>query len=70
MSESGHVESFQLLAEVGRISQQRMKQIMSLLLWAPGILELLLHLLEVLLGKAITARFQDGRIVESAGSMR
>ena len=53
MIESGEVESFQQLAEIGRISQPRMTQIMSLLLLAPDIQEELLYLPEVLQGKAV-----------------
>ena len=52
MIESGEVESFQQLAEIGRISQPRMTQIMSLLNLAPDILEELLYLPEVIQGKA------------------
>ena len=52
MLESGEVESFQQLAEIGRISQPRMTQIMSLLNLAPDIQEELLYLPEVMLGKA------------------
>ena len=52
MIESGEVESFQQLAELGRISQPRMTQIMSLLLLAPDIQEELLYLPEVMQGKA------------------
>ena len=52
MIESGQVESFQQLAELGRISQPRMTQIMSLLNLAPDIQEELLHLPEVIQGKA------------------
>ena len=52
MLDSGQVESFQQLAELGRISQPRMTQIMSLLLLAPDIQEELLYLPEVLQGKA------------------
>ncbi len=37
MIDSGQVVSFQQLAELGRISQPRMTQIMSLLLLAPDI---------------------------------
>ncbi len=51
MLESGEVESFQQLAELGRISQPRRTQIMSLLNLAPDIQEELLHLPEVLQGK-------------------
>ena len=51
MLDSGEVESFQQLAEVGRISQPRMTQIMSLLNLAPDIQEELLYLPEVLPGK-------------------
>ncbi len=52
MIDSGEVESFQQLAELGRISQPRMTQIMSLLHLAPDIQEELLHLPEVIQGKA------------------
>ena len=52
MIESGQVETFQQLAEIGRISQPRMTQIMSLLHLAPDIQEELLYLPEVLHGKA------------------
>ena len=52
MIESGQVESFQQLAEIGRISQPRMTQIMSLLLLAPDIQEELLYLPEEIQGKA------------------
>ena len=52
MIESGQVESFQQLAELGRISQPRMTQIMSLLNLAPDIQEELLYLPEVIQGKA------------------
>ncbi len=52
MIDSGQVESFQQLAELGRISQPRMTQIMSLLNLAPDILEELLHLPEVMHGRA------------------
>ncbi len=52
MLDSGEVESFQQLAEIGRISQPRMTQIMSLLNLAPDIQEELLYLPEVLQGKA------------------
>ena len=52
MIDSGEVESFQQLAELGRISQPRMTQIMSLLNLAPDIQEELLHLPEVMQGKA------------------
>ena len=52
MIESGQVESFQQLAELGRISQPRMTQIMSLLHLAPDIQEELLYLPEVIQGKA------------------
>ena len=51
MIESGQVEIFQQLAELGRISQPRMTQIMSLLLLAPDIQEELLYLPEVMHGK-------------------
>ncbi len=44
MIDSGEVESFQQLAELGRISQPRMTQIMSLLNLAPDIQEELLYL--------------------------
>ena len=49
--DSGEVESFQQLAELGRISQPRMTQIMSLLNLAPDIQEELLYLPEVIQGK-------------------
>ena len=52
MIESGQVESFGQLAELGRISQPRMTQIMSLLNLAPDIQEELLYLPEVVQGKA------------------
>ena len=52
MLESGEVVSFQQLAELGRISQPRMTQIMSLLNLAPDIQEELLYLPEVIQGKA------------------
>ncbi len=52
MLNSGEVDSFQQLAELGRISQPRMSQIMSLLLLAPDIQEELLYLPEVIQGKA------------------
>ena len=52
MIDSGEVESFQQLAELGRISQPRMTQIMSLLNLAPDIQEELLYLPEVMQGKA------------------
>ena len=52
MIELGEVVSFQQLAELGRISQPRMTQIMSLLHLAPDIQEELLYLPEVLQGKA------------------
>ncbi len=52
MIESGQVDTFQQLAEIGRISQPRMTQIMSLQLLAPDIQEELLHLPEVIQGKA------------------
>ncbi len=52
MIESGEVVSFQQLAELGRISQPRMTQIMSLLNLAPDIQEELLCLPEVIQGKA------------------
>ena len=52
MIESGEVDSFQQLAELGRISQPRMTQIMSLLLLAPDIQEELLYLPEVMQGRA------------------
>ena len=51
MIDSGQVESFQQLAELGRISQPRMTQIMSLLNLAPDIQEELLYLPEVIQGK-------------------
>ena len=53
MIESGQVESFQQLAEIGRIRQPRMTQIMSLLNLAPDIQEELLCLPEVIQGKAV-----------------
>ena len=52
MIESGQVETYQQLAELGRISQPRMTQIMSLLNLAPDIQEELLYLPEVRQGKA------------------
>jgi hypothetical protein len=52
MLDSGQVESFKQLAELGRISQPRMTQIMSLLLLAPDIQEELLHLPGIIRGKA------------------
>ena len=52
MLDSGQVNSFQQLAELGRISQPRMTQIMSLLNLAPDIQEELLYLPEVMQGKA------------------
>ena len=52
MIDSGQVESFQQLAKLGRISQPRMTQIMSLLNLAPDILEELLYLPEVIQGKS------------------
>ena len=52
MIESGQVDSFQQLAELGRISQPRMTQIMSLLNLAPDIQEELLYLPEVMQRKA------------------
>ncbi len=52
MIESGRVESFQQLAELGRISPPRMTQIMSLLNLAPDIQEELLYLPEESQGKA------------------
>ena len=52
MIESGKVDSYQQLAELGRISQPRMTQIMSLLHLAPDIQEELLYLHEVMQGKA------------------
>ena len=52
MIESGQVENFQQLAELGRISQPRMTQIMILLLLALNIEEELLYLPEVIQGKA------------------
>ena len=52
MIDSGQVESFQQLAELGRISQPRMTQIMSLLNLAQDIQEELLYLPEVMQGKA------------------
>ncbi len=51
MIDSGQVESYQQLAELGRISQPRMTQIMSLLNLAPDIQEELLYLPEVIQGK-------------------
>ena len=53
MIDSGEVVSFQKLAELGRISQPRMTQIMSLLNLAPDIQEELLYLPEVIQGKAV-----------------
>ena len=53
MIDSGEVESFQQLAELGKISQPRMTQIMSLLHLAPDIQEELLYLPEVMQGKAV-----------------
>jgi len=53
MIESGQVDTFQQLAEIGRISQPHMTQIMSLLHLAPDIQEELLYLPEVLRGKVI-----------------
>ena len=52
MIESGQVDTFKQLAELGRISQPRMTQIMSLLHLAPDIHEELLYLPEVMQGKA------------------
>ena len=52
MIESGQVDSYQQLAELGRISQPRMTRIISLLLLAPDIQEELLYLPEVIQGKA------------------
>ncbi len=52
MIDSGEVETYQQLAELGRISQPRMTQIMSLLNLAPDILEELLYLPDVIQGKA------------------
>ena len=52
MIESGQVDTFQQLAEIGRISHPRMTQIMSLLNLAPDIQEELLYLPEVMQGKA------------------
>ena len=52
MIESRQVDSFQQLAELGRISQPRMTQIMSSLNLAPDIQEELLYLPEVIQGKA------------------
>ena len=52
MIESGQVDTFQKLAELGRISQPRMTQIMSLMLLAPDIQEELLYLPEVVQWKA------------------
>ena len=48
MLDSGEVESFQQLAELGTISQPRMTQIKSLLNLAPDIQEELLYLPEVI----------------------
>ncbi|HUP77029.1 MAG TPA: hypothetical protein VM260_00615 [Pirellula sp.] len=53
MIESGQVDTFQQLAEMGRISQPRMTQIMSLLHLAPDIQEELLYLPEVIQGKTM-----------------
>ncbi len=52
MIESSQVDTFQQLAEMGRVSQPRMTQIMSLLNLAPDIQEELLYLPEVIHGKA------------------
>ena len=52
MIDLGQVESFGQLAELGRISQPRMTQIMSLLNLAPDIQEESLYLPEVMQGKA------------------
>ena len=52
MIDSGQVETYQQLAEFGRISQPRMTQFMSLLNLAPDIQEELLYLPEVIQGKA------------------
>jgi hypothetical protein len=52
MLDSRQVESYQQLAELGRISQPRMTQIMNLLLLAPDIQEELLYLPEIIRGKA------------------
>ena len=52
MIDSGEVGSFQQLAELGKISQPRMTQIMSLLNLAPDIQEELLYLPGVIQGKA------------------
>ncbi len=52
MIDSGQVETYQQLAELGRISQPRMTQIMSLLNLAPDIQEELLYLPEVIQGKS------------------
>ena len=52
MLESRQVDTFQQLAELGKISQPRMTQIMSLLNLAPDIQEELLYLPEVMQGKA------------------
>jgi len=52
MLDSDQVESYQQLAEMGRISQPRMTQIMNLLLLAPDIQEELLHLPGIIQGKA------------------
>ena len=51
MIESGQIETFHHLAEIGRISQPRMTQIMSLLNLAPDIQEELLYLPEVMVGR-------------------
>ncbi len=52
MIDSGEVETYQQLAELGKISQPRMTQIMSLLNLAPDIQEELLCLPEVIMGKS------------------
>lgn len=53
MIDSRQVDTFQQLAELGKISQPRMTQIMSLLNLAPVIQEELLYLPEVIQGKAV-----------------
>ena len=52
MIESVQVETYQKIAELGRVSQPRMTQIMSLLHLAPDIHEELNYLPEVKQGKA------------------
>ena len=52
MIESGQIETFHQLAEIGRISQPRMTQIMSLLNLAPDIQEELLYLPVVIQGRS------------------